>query len=389
MKKRKKAKLGEWVAVGIFIPIGMLCGVLMVDVAETMNADKASMPELIAILVLLFAMMYLAMYLQIVIHEAGHLIFGLATGYEFSSFRIGSLLWKKEDGKIKLKKYALAGTGGQCLMRPPKMVDGKIPVVLYNLGGSIMNLISAVVSLALVIGIGKSQPIIYYLFLIMAIIGIAYAMINGIPMDIGMVSNDGKNTISLGKNRAALRGLWIQLEMNHLLSTGVALKDMKKEWFYKPSEEDMQNNMTAALAVFRVNRLMEEMKFPQAKEEMEEIVNDENAVAGIHKSLLTNDLIYLELIEECDKANIDKLFSKEQRRFVKSMKINPSILRTRYAYALIYEKDQIKADIIKAQFEKIAKDYPYPTEIEMEKKYMSLAERKIEKEENKEIKEHK
>ena len=35
--------------------------------------------------------------LQILLHETGHLIGGLLTGYKFCSFRIGSLQWQKEN----------------------------------------------------------------------------------------------------------------------------------------------------------------------------------------------------------------------------------------------------------------------------------------------------
>lgn len=95
----------------------------------------------------LFIGMYLGIFLQLTIHEAGHLVFGLKSGYRFSSFRIGSFMWLKENDKIVSRKLRLAGTGGQCLMVPPQMQDGKIPVILYNLGGSIMNLVASAVFL--------------------------------------------------------------------------------------------------------------------------------------------------------------------------------------------------------------------------------------------------
>lgn len=88
---------------------------------------------------------YIVFLLQIIIHEAGHLVFGLLTGYRYSSFRIGSFMWVEENGKIRFKRLSLAGTGGQCLMSPPDMIDGKIPFVLYNLGGSFLNIITGVV----------------------------------------------------------------------------------------------------------------------------------------------------------------------------------------------------------------------------------------------------
>lgn len=79
--------------------------------------------------------MYLAIILQIIIHEAGHLIGGILTGYKFSSFRIFNFMFIKENDKLKLKKLSLAGTGGQCLMSPPEFIEGKVPYILYNLGG--------------------------------------------------------------------------------------------------------------------------------------------------------------------------------------------------------------------------------------------------------------
>ena len=82
------------------------------------------------------------MYVQLIIHELGHLIFGLLSGYKFSSFRIGNLMLLKTGGKLKIKKLKIAGTAGQCLMSPPDMKDNKMPVIAYNLGGAILNLLS-------------------------------------------------------------------------------------------------------------------------------------------------------------------------------------------------------------------------------------------------------
>ena len=81
----------------------------------------------------MLAVMYVAIFIHIILHELGHLIGGLMSGYEFCSFRIMSFMWKKENGKIRLRRMNLAGTGGQCLMSPPDMINGKIPVFIYNL----------------------------------------------------------------------------------------------------------------------------------------------------------------------------------------------------------------------------------------------------------------
>ena len=80
----------------------------------------------ISILIYLFV----AMLIHTILHESGHLIAGLLTGYEYVSFRIGSLVWiKGKDNKLHLKKMKIKGTAGQCLMSPPQVPTEECPYV--------------------------------------------------------------------------------------------------------------------------------------------------------------------------------------------------------------------------------------------------------------------
>ena len=60
----------------------------------------------------LILLMYIVYMVNVIIHEGGHLIFGLMTGYKFNSFRIFSVILIKQNGKLKIKNISLAGTGG-------------------------------------------------------------------------------------------------------------------------------------------------------------------------------------------------------------------------------------------------------------------------------------
>ena len=140
--KKRKIVWQQYIAIGFFMLIGAVCGVLMMMYIEQGDGAGKPLHEKILSLIGLFLVMYVAIFMQLMIHEAGHLVFGLLSGYKFSSFRIFSFMWIKEGEKIKLRRLSIAGTGGQCLMSPPDMVDGRIPLVLYNLGGSLMNMIA-------------------------------------------------------------------------------------------------------------------------------------------------------------------------------------------------------------------------------------------------------
>ena len=100
----------------------------------------------------------------------------------------------------------------------------------------------------------------------------------------------------------------------------------------------------------------------------------ENGIIGLHRSMLICDRIFCELVGEKRPERLEEMLNKQQKKFMKSMKTYPSILRTQYAYALLYEKDMNKAEKIKQQFEKYARTYPYPGEITGERELMKTAE---------------
>lgn len=374
MAKNKKKRIPWQTALVflVFVALGGFCGVMIARHMDTISTPDQTMGESLVLFAGMILVLYALLFLQIVVHEGGHLIFGLLSGYRFLSFRVSSFMWIKLEGKLRFKRLSLAGTGGQCLMDPPDMVDGKLPVVLYNLGGSILNLISALLCAGLFV---LTQDLAFWpiVFLMAALIGVIYALINGIPLRMGAVDNDGHNALALGKDPAALRSFWIQMKMAALQAQGVRLKDMPEEWFELPEEEGMKNSLVAVLAVFRCNRLMEEHKFQAAREEMTKLVSGENALMGIYQNLLTCDLIYCECLFENRPDRLERMLTKGQKKFMKNMKKFPSVLRTQYAYALLGEGDRAKAEKIKKVFDKVGKSYPYPVEWAGERELMDLA----------------
>lgn len=372
--KKKKMVWQQYIAMGFFMLIGAVCGVLMVMYIEQGVGAEKPLHEKILFLIGLFFVMYVAIFLQLIIHEAGHLVFGLLSGYKFSSFRIFSFMWIKEGEKIKLRRLSIAGTGGQCLMSPPDMVDGKIPLVLYNLGGSLMNIIAGVFCLGMHL-VFADIPFFATVMLFFAVTGFILAIMNGVPMRMGMVDNDGYNAFSLTRNPEAMRSFWVQMKANEQIAKGVRLKDMPDEWFAVPSDEAMKNSMVAVMGVFASNRLMDAQQFEEADKLMTHILEIESGMVDLHRRLMICDQMYIELITENRKEVLDSMLTKEQTKFMKQMKNFPSVLRTQYAHALLSEKDTAKADKVRLQFEKCARTYPYPNDIQSERELMEIADK--------------
>ena len=362
----------RWLGVLVYLLIGAACGVLIMEYWD--HAEEAGMPFIGQILsvVLLIAGMYAALVLQIIIHEAGHLVFGLLTGYRFSSFRIFNLMLQKEDGGVHFRKMNLAGTGGQCLMCPPDLIDGKMPFVLYNFGGAIMNILAALIGLILCFFLPKSSAgWVFCGFL--AVIGFAFAALNGLPLRMGPVNNDGRNAFDMAESKEAVRAFWVQLKINEMVSKGVRLKDMPDAWFIVPSDEFLKNGISAASAVFACNRLMDQHRFSEADALMARLLSPESGLIDLYRMMLVCDRMYVEMITENRRGVLEGMRTDGQQKLMKSMKDNPSVLRTEYVYALLAEKNEAKALDLAKQFEKSSKSYPYPNEIEAERELMEIA----------------
>lgn len=370
MKKNKNIKLLE--KLGLLINIILTITLITVVVIRTnqlMNIFKTEYQVLIIILAgLIF---YLTLYIQLIIHELGHLIFGLISKYKFSSFRIGNLILVKNNKKIKLKLLKISGTGGQCIMIPPKSENGKIPVILYNLGGALANIITAFIFIIFHI-IVNDKVILAYIFDTLALFGIYFAALNGIPMKMGIIDNDGFNAISLSKDKSAQKAFLIQLKINEALSNNKRLKEMPAEWFEIDKNANLNNSLIAAILVLSCNRLLDEHEFKKANKKMDTILKKETAIVGLHYNLLICDRIYCCLLENNVKE-VKKLYNEATKNFMTSMKNYPSIIRTNYALSLLLDKDQTKANTYLKKFQKCAKTHPYPSDIISEKELISIA----------------
>lgn len=374
-KKKKKFSWKSILMIVLFLGASFCVGWFIGSAMDPLM-EHLSKGEVILWLVVLYFGFVLFFFLQIVLHEAGHLVFGLLTGYEYSSFRIGSFIWVKLEGKIKLKRLSLAGTGGQCLMSPPEFKDGKIPYVLYNFGGCIANLLVSVLPLIVVL-VFWEFTLGHCLVILWAAIGLFFALSNGIPMKLQGMPNDGHNAMSLGKHPEALKAFWLQMKINEQIAGGKRMRDLQPEWFELPSKEGMQNSLIATIAVFACNRLMDMAHYEEADALMEQLLAEKSGMVGIHTQILKADRMYCEMIGENRREKIDALYDDELKQFLRAMRKSPSTYRLEYLYFKYIEKDEKKAAAAMTGFEKVAKTYPYPHEIEGEREMIAYAEEKL------------
>lgn len=352
-------KFGKITVFAIYYIAGMLCGAL---IGKGAFVSGNFMIGLISMAI----PFCLALILNIALHEAGHLIFGLLTGYKFISYRLGSFTIMRSNGKYVTGRMNVAGTGGQCLMLPPEPKDGKVPSVLYNLGGAIVNALTGFLALGISAALGWSS-----FWMMFAVCAFATALANGIPFHAGYIDNDGMNALSLRKNPEALEAFCLQLKVAGAQTDMLRLRDMPAEWFDMPSEDAIDSNtLVATKAVLIENRLMDEYRFDEALALAEKLCR-KATVLDLHKQLLKLDIASILLLKGRSDEALQILDEKPVMKAMKLPKVFPPCLRTRYIAAKLGGRG---SDVsARLEFDRICKKYPYKGDIESERELMALA----------------
>ncbi len=364
--KKKK----DYTGVIVYAVLLVICGCAGWFGADFINANLGGEAFFLNLLIALVGV-YLAFFLQIILHEGGHLIFGLLTGYSFVSFNVFGFIWQKDaEGKLRLGRMQIAGAGGQCLMAPPEYNGGRFPYALYNLGGVLANLLAAALFalLAAVIPVGWVR----ILLAMQVVIGVASALLNGLPIPVAAIQNDGKNLLCIHQDEAARRAFWVQMSVATELARGRRIKSLPEEWFAAFPEEKMDNPIVCAVAVLNTSRLMDMLDFDAAEREIRILLARETGLVGLYRMSMCCDGAVCELIAGRPGSLTEALSTKENQQLIKAMKTFPSILRTQYAVALLKEKDPVRAQKLLADFDAASKKHPNPQEIVGEREILQV-----------------
>lgn len=337
---RKKGSKGTWIFLFICMIFGGCMGGFGVYFMEKglLTAIEPPFPTAdsfvwlgVFFLLLLF---YASMILQIIIHEAGHLVFGLLTGYRFLSFRVFSFTLVKKDGKIVRKKLKMKGIPGQCLMTPPEWKEEeRYPYVWYNLGGGVLNLLSCIVVLPLFF---LHIPFVSWLTGMFIFSGVILGLTNLIPMSIG-IPNDGKNCLYCKQGRVNQRAFYLQLKINAMMSEGVMVKDMEPELF-EQGEEAPVNALTCFVELMKYYRLLQTGDTAGAKEVLARVAGEEKKLPLAFVNMVDLERVYCLLREDAPLEEVAAYCSALLPVFAQNRDL--SILRVKYAYCVLLTAEE-------------------------------------------------
>lgn len=277
--------LSMLIGYGIGIGLSHILG----DGADGESIDKMKMA--IATLIA-FAALVIGVFANTILHEAGHLVGGLLTGYKFLSFRIFNLTLQKEDEGWHWKKFSIMGTLGQCLMCPPHTQS--VPYFWYNVGGVMVNLIICVISSIMLYAFDLTMVPFEFCVMLFAT-GIWFLLTNAIPMTPGGAPNDGKNILILWRHPEQRKHFHSMLAVAAEQSRGKRVSEMPKEWFESTPVTKDSTVMEMSARNLCYARLMDEMRFDEAREIAEELMSISKALPQLFQMEVASDLLLLEL----------------------------------------------------------------------------------------------
>ncbi len=348
------AKIFAGLAIGIVagLAIAAVTKVAFTDTTfpefiDSLRGEKAS--EMVLAGLVAIGAFVLSLVILIPAHEAGHLVCGLLTGYKFVSFRIFNYTFIKTGGKVRVKKFSVAGTGGQCLLSPPDMPLEEMPTGWYNAGGVLANLI--LLLLALPLAFLDLNPYLKEAVFIFCLTDGFLLLTNGIPMKLGGISNDAYNMLHLRHNVRSKRALALQLRTNAHIQEGVRPKDMPAEWFIEEEEIDYRNPLEVGIPMMRASRLIDEMKWEEAFREFGKLYSHKEEIMPLYANEIACELAFCAMATgRLDQART--LLDSKLMRYIESYKkVMTSKLRILCAKALYLDGNRAEAERIRRALE--------------------------------------
>lgn len=344
MKTIVKCLLGLLIGISAGMIVACAFIVMFTDLTLTVFFEKLCSVDLFMLsLSSLGGIVFFAISLPVLVlaHETGHLAGGLLSGYKFVSFRIFRLTIIKADGRYRLKRFAVSGTGGQCLLMPPDRHLKRIPVALYNSGGVIANVLILFAFMPLLWIDGGA--FLYEFVVIFLFTDVIIILMNGVPMNVGNVGNDGYNALLLRRSEASKRGIVTQLRVNAMIQNGVRPKDMPAEWFVVADDFDYGNSLELSIPVMAMSRLVDEMKYDEALRGFESLYEHRSEMMRLFAYEIACELVFLRLITG-DVSGAKSLYDKNLKKYIDDYRtVMSSKERILCAMALIGEQNRAKA----------------------------------------------
>jgi len=364
-------KLKTWGKIKKFIPfilpfvIGAAIGLATSFFRALPSGISDRFPAAWAVIVI---SLLLAFVTGIIVHEAGHLVGGLLTGWAFLYLRVGPFVWFRENERVKFR-FLPSPFVGECLMKPDED-EKKFKFLLYNMGGVFGNLFLCII--AGVFLMITSPWFVTMGLWTMLIINLIFAATNALPLVSGEAPTDGANIREAMKSKRAQVALHKQFYINSEISEGRRYRDFDPEIFHVGERAAVNNYLIAFLVMLEAEYWFDIGEYEKAVEAIGNL--DPAKLPAIYKKMAKITLLYHYSCIDPDPETAKALYEDDGISTMLAIPM-PQFQRTLAAYEFFVLQNENEALALLEKARKGVQNLPRAGERTMELDYLDRLEK--------------
>lgn len=215
-----------------------------------------------AVMLWLLPAILIALWVHVLLHEAGHALAGIAVGFRAIAFGVGPVRAERGmDGwRLRWGGGLKGGVGGFALMLPPEGIAlRRAPQAVYLLGGIAMNLGLATLSFIALAAFPEAMASARGALGVFAMIGVALGLANLVPFSAGGWMSDGANLRQLWRAPDEALAMFRMQQIVASSMNGVRPRDWPPALLPDASAAALEgsNAVALSLALFRLSRALD------------------------------------------------------------------------------------------------------------------------------------
>lgn len=370
MKNELKFKIARIIIIVLLFALIFVIVFNHFDKVLTAEKIDEGIPLLIQfiIFILFYAVVH---YVSIILHEIGHLIFGLKSKLEFMAFNIKGISIIKKKNKITVEKASITkDIGGYCNMRfsdSIKYTDKD--VVLYFYGGIIFNII--LLLLFFVILLVCRNEYIKFLSLLLIIYNSYLAIYNSIPYcNLVGVCTDMRHIVNYLHDPEYIKKMKIVENIMKYRENNNSIKGIDKNFLYMP--KNFKNDYDMTIALVYIAYLSEIGDYKKMGESIDYVLsNTRNTITESQRNALKVQQIDCIVHTKFEKKKLIEIWDNSFDKYIKQMSVlSIGGLAFKYLYYKVISIDENQANNILMQFKSKKEKYSDKQEIQETEKFI-------------------
>lgn len=292
--------------------------------------------ELVTTILIIYIFMVLSYQVSIIIHEFGHLFFGLRSGYTFIAYQYLFITVYKKENRLRISINRNNLVAGQCILKPVSIHETNFRYVAYNAGGYIFNFIFVAIGICIAF---FTRGAVQLFFIVFSLFNMYSGVYNAIPSS-RIIPSDGLNLKTAKQSKEAAYGLHCMMYLQSFFHENHTYQDLDISILQMVETADRSNYFVAFIDICLADYYRELQEFDKVIDILESIPYE--TLPKYYRILIQSELVECYIIKNIKHDEVEELYQSIQDP--KNKRINSmSRFRAATAYMYVVEGEKEKA----------------------------------------------